>query len=138
MFYAIMETTKSGRVAKFAKFDTEAEAESHVDRFSDRYPDAQVVEDLGEPIDHWALVSGSWVIDPPVVDIDEIDQRHLNEMLASEGSILRAIVELLLDRDTKITEAVANASNLADLKASFPKPVTRQEFVQALKRKMRG
>jgi len=31
-----------------------------------------------------------------------------------------------------------NATNLASLKADFPKPVTRQQFVAALKRKMRG
>lgn len=137
MFYAIMKTSELGWVEKFAKFDTKAEAESHVDRFSDRYPDAQVVEDLGAPIEDWRLVSGSWAVDPPAVDLDAIDQEALNATLTVKGSVLRAVVELLLERDTQMTEAVASATSLANLKASFPKPVTREQFVQALKRKMR-
>lgn len=137
MFSAVVKVEDDGRVGKIQQFATKAEAERHVKMFSDRYPDAQVVADLDAPIKHWRLVSGSWVIDKPVEDLDALDQEALNAALTAEGSVLRAVVELLLERDTQMTEAVASATSLANLKASFPKPVTRQQFMQALRRKMR-
>lgn len=75
---------------------------------------------------------------PPQPDPSKTDQEILNRALAESGSVVRALAELLLARDTAMTEAVANATSLASLKADFPKPVTRQQFVQALKAKMRG
>lgn len=72
---------------------------------------------------------------PPVIKIDDLGE--LNAALAMDGSIVRALCELLLDRDTKMTEAVTSATSLADLRTKFPKAVTREQFKQALVAKMR-
>lgn len=58
--------------------------------------------------------------------IDEIDTEELNRVLLSEGSVLRAICELML-------QEINNLRVRAGLTA-----YTRQQFVTALRNKMRN
>ena len=50
-FLAIMKTEPDGRVAKFLDFEIEADALAHVEAFKDTYPDAFVVNHVGDILD---------------------------------------------------------------------------------------
>lgn len=74
MFTAIMKvTTKddpegAGRVAKYQQFDTKPEADAHVLRFKDAYPDAVVVPTPAADIADWKIVGQTVVAEkrPPL------------------------------------------------------------------------
>lgn len=88
----------------------------------------------GLPIDDpevVAFVDGGGIIEPyevplPRPTLDEIDQRELNAALAMQGSVLRAIAELVLIEVNKLRADHARP------------PYTKAQFVTALKAQMRA
>jgi hypothetical protein len=64
-------------------------------------------------------------IPPPLPTPSEIDQRELNAALAAEGSVLRALAELVLIEVNKLRADHARA------------PYTKAQFTAALKAQMR-
>ena len=62
MYLAIVSATPEGRVAKFAEFETQPEAEAHVAEYG-----GFVAEKPDAPWSHWLISGQSVTVDPPEV-----------------------------------------------------------------------
>lgn len=99
MFLAIMKATPEGRVAQYMDFATKAEADAHVESFSERFPDAFVVSDPGAPLSHLLvdMAAKTVVIDPPPPpDYDAIDQATVDRLLLESG-VMRAFALMMFE-----------------------------------------
>ena len=98
---------------------------------------------VGEYNIGWGMINGvptdpNPVPPQPIPTDDEVDLEKLNAALTNEGSLLRGIVELMVERFNAMSDAVESSTNLATLKASFPKSVTGAQVKTAIKNKMRS
>lgn len=80
-FIAVMVWRKDGRVAKFAEFKTEAEAQRHARSFAADYPEAFVVTTPSGRFMEWRVADGSLALDPPAPTVDQI-RRERDRRLA--------------------------------------------------------
>lgn len=65
---AVMQVDGSGRIAKRADFASKAEADAHVEKFRDKFPDAFVTPILETPESHWMIDAAKkkiTVVPPP-------------------------------------------------------------------------
>lgn len=68
-YIAVVAWTEDFRVAKYAEFETEAEANAHVGQVADRFPGAFVAEKPSDTFSEWLIDpdSKAVLIDPPEI-----------------------------------------------------------------------
>ncbi len=96
--FAIMAATAENRVAKLREFETAAEAEAHVERFTGAYPDAFVHVGVAAPLSHWLIdmAAKTVTIDvppPAPAEQESRERRAIRALAASLGSEAVAAVE---------------------------------------------
>ena len=102
-FTCIMKLADDNRVAKYIDFDTQAEADAHIAKYSSGYPDAFVVTD--EP----ARDPTDWVCDPSSKTIASRSKRPRPmkdwsiAMAATDAGMPRAVEDVIdaLDESTQ-------------------------------------
>ena len=121
MFLAIVNT-QNERVTKFAEYATQAEAEAHSVLYGG------IVFDNASD---WSIrdlrVVGDVVSHDPVIDKTpaEIDMENLNKELALDGSIVRALGEVMRQEINKLRKHLGLSE------------YTGEQFKDALRNKMR-
>jgi len=71
MTYTAIMKIEDGRVAKLADFETQEEAEAHVGKFAERFPDAFVVVTPDAPNRDWKITNGSVTIEPEIIPVEK-------------------------------------------------------------------
>lgn len=54
-YVAVMQSTPNNRVSKYQDFDTQQEAQNHIDAHAINYPDAFVQTTINEPLSDWLI-----------------------------------------------------------------------------------
>lgn len=84
MFQVIMAADDGGRVEKYATFETMAEAEAHIERASERYPNAFIADDPPGSVFDWQVMGGAITHRPGhKKSVRESDEPTLEERVAA-------------------------------------------------------
>ena len=90
---AVMDWTEDGRIAKYHKCEVEQDCIDHAQKFSDKYPDAFVVDEPAEgTFDQWRVdpVAEALLFQP---DEDKLDQEIQQEIRSEGHDQLNAFME---------------------------------------------
>lgn len=121
---AIVAWTDDFRIAKYAEFDTEAEANEHVKRVAGRFPDAFVAEKPDAPIGDWLIDSKSVSISRLPAPAPPTDEERIDSAFPKTDTalvIFEAFFELANDVRSLREQGAITRAQLKDwLKAKLP------------------
>lgn len=103
-FIAVMTWDANGRVTKYQGYTTAEEAQAHVDKFMDRFPDAFVASNPGGSFATWRHNSGALLFDPPppptpaqvAAALREKDSQQLIAMTADMNLLLVRLIQRIM------------------------------------------